>query len=90
MFTNTFEFQRFYWTVALLIAIPFLTVLFLEVELLLKRRNSTFKSVFHPFHWTLQQKCKRWCEQRPQHDQGTVVIAPEQKGKDKRTAKGGD
>ena len=47
MFTNTFEFQRFYWTVAILIAIPFLTVLFLEVELLLKRRNSTFKSVFH-------------------------------------------
>lgn len=47
MFINNYEYQRLYWTIAILIATPLLTVLFLEIELLLKRRNSTYKSVFH-------------------------------------------
>lgn len=47
MFTTSLETQRLYWTIAILLATPLLTVLFLEIELLLKRRGSSYSSVFH-------------------------------------------
>lgn len=47
MFLNSNEYQKLYWTIAILFATPLLTVIFLEIELLLKRRKSSYKPVFH-------------------------------------------
>ena len=46
MLISESEMPRLYWTLGLVIVVPLLSVLLLEVEQKLHRRNSPFRSVF--------------------------------------------